>query len=294
MRLSSLALRVAAPCVRCFPGTSRVLARLAARTAWRLRPITRSRVVRNLLPACNGDRAHAREASRKVFENVALYYLEALTLPSLNVMALEANRLEVVNPEHLTAIPAVRPVVIVSAHMGNPELAIHGLLGRDRPFAAIVEPLADRSFAHRFLGLRRSAGSDFVEATPGGLLHAVRLLRGGGVVALLGDRDIQHNGICVSLLGRRAHLPRGPWDLARRSDAWVSPGFCFRLPDRRIRVTFEAPFTVDKTPDAEGDIVTAAQRWAKLFESHLRSDPGQWVVLEDFWANYGCTGHARA
>jgi len=263
-------------------------AHFAARAAWRLRPKTRQRVIRNILPACDGNRALARRLSRAVLEHVADYYLELLALPAVNVSTLERDLLQVVNRDHLAILASDEPVIAVSAHMGSPELAIQGLLGRQRAFVAIIEPLIDRAFAARLLRLRESAGGKFVEATPGGMMHAIRALRRGAVLGMMGDRDLQGTGVCVTLLERRVRVPRGPWEIARRTGSVVLPGFCARLPGGRVRVTFEEPFRVDKTPDAHRDIVTAAQRWVSLFERHLRSDPGQWVVLEDFWANHAC------
>lgn len=288
MSLAAVALRAAGPPARRFPRLARWIAGSAAVVAWRTRGGTRQRVIGNLLPFCDGDRARAKHESRRVLRNIADYYVELLTLPNLDIGSIEGERLVVAGREHLAVLDATKPVIVMSAHTGNPEIAIQGLLGRGRPFVAMVEELADRPLAHELLRLRRSLGGDFVEATPQGLLHVVRALRGGGVAGLIGDRDLQGGGVCVNLAGRAVRLPRAPWELARRTNSIVLPGFCSRLTGGRLGVRFEEPFEVDKTVEPERAIVMAAGHWASLFERHLRSDPGQWAVIEDYWANHAC------
>jgi lauroyl/myristoyl acyltransferase len=50
----------------------------------------------------------------------------------------------------------------------------------------------------------------------------------------------------------------------------------------------EEPFRVAATEDANADIRQAVERFARLLEQHLRRDPGQWAVLEDFWRVHAC------
>jgi predicted LPLAT superfamily acyltransferase len=48
------------------------------------------------------------------------------------------------------------------------------------------------------------------------------------------------------------------------------------------------PFVVERTADEDSDIRAAMARYVELFERHLRRDPGQWMVLEDFWRAHRC------
>jgi KDO2-lipid IV(A) lauroyltransferase len=105
---------------------------------------------------------------------------------------------------------------------------------------------------------------------------------------MMADRDLQNTGVCVELAGRHVKLPRGPWELARRSGATVIPMFTARKggTDDFALYVYE-PFKVGC--DGEVDPVQAgAERFARVLEEHLKREPGQWAVLEDFWRVHGC------
>ncbi|MDZ7728195.1 MAG: hypothetical protein U5Q44_08350 [Dehalococcoidia bacterium] len=276
-----------------WPRVSYMLAWVAGWAAYAFRPGARGRAKRNLLPACDGDRKRAAREARKTFQNVAAYYVDMAALPTRDVSRIEAQDLEIVNAEYLEALWKPGPLIGVSAHMGNPEIAVQALTPRGRQFAALVEQLRPESFARVFKQTRESAGGLFVEANRAGLRTAVEQLRRGNVIGITGDRDIQGRGVCVDLLGRRARLPRGPWELARKEHAMVLPVFCERLQGPRMRVHIEEPFRVECSDQPERDICDAMQRWAKLFERRLREAPGQWYVLEDYWGIHQCRGNGE-
>jgi KDO2-lipid IV(A) lauroyltransferase len=270
------------------PGVSYRLAGWAGWLAWRLNRTARRRLTRNLLPATNGDTVAAREAALTAYKNVFRYYVDLCSLPRRDLSSFEHEHLSLTGEEHLAILREAIPIVIVSAHTGNPELAVQALLARGRHFVALVEPLRPRRYANRLLRLRSSAGGEFHEADFAGLRNCLRTLRQGGVVAVMGDRDLAGNGTCVELLGRRVRLPQGPWELARRSEAVILPVFSSRGVSDAMAVNIEPPFRVGRGQDRARDVAEAAQRWARLFERHLYRDPGQWTVLEDFWQVHGC------
>jgi phosphatidylinositol dimannoside acyltransferase len=284
----ALLLRGAVPVVSRFPAPCYNVAWIAGWLASMFLKEARRRVVRNLAPACEGNRVRGRELSVEVFRNVARYYVDLASLPGRNMATLESQYLLIEGERHLAPLREPGPVMIVSAHLGNPEFAVQALAQRGRPFSAVVEPLQPRAFAEAMLKLRSAGGGRYHEATVTGVAAAIRDLRDGAVLCLLGDRDIQETGVCVDFLGRKAMMPRGPWEIARRETATVIPMFAERLDGVRCRVYVEEPMLVARSEDANSDICEAASAWAKLLEGHIRQRPGQWTVLEDFWAAHGC------
>jgi len=286
--LTLAALKVAAPVVGRLPRPAYALARGAGWIAWRLRAGTRTRVEGNLLPACGGDHEQARGASRTVFQNVASYYVDLATLPYREDSGFEEEHLLVEGEEHVPSLFEPGPVIIVSGHTGNPELALVAVAQRGRQWVELVEPLEPPALGRYLARLREAAGGIVAEADASGTRAALRQLRAGGMVALVADRDLSGAGICVTLLGRQVLLPRGPWELARRTGARVAPLFAARRFADDQTVWIEEPFTVPAEGDREEAIGAAAQRWADLFGAHLRRDPGQWTVLEDYWEVHAC------
>ncbi len=286
--LTLTALKVGAPVAGRFPHPAYALAGAAAWVAWTLRTHARVRLEENLLPACDGDRERAREAARQAFRNAAKYHVDLATLAYRDHSSYERDHLQIVGEEHVPVLFEPGPLLVASAHTGNPELALIAVKERGRRWVELVEALDPPALGREMTRLREIAGGRVVEVDMSGTREALRELRAGGMVTLLADRDLGGGGICTTLLGRRVRLPRGPWELARRSGATVLPLFFSRRGTYDQTVWFHEPFTVPSGGDREEAIGAAAQHWADLFGAHLRRDPGQWTVLEDFWEVHAC------
>ena len=287
--LTLTALKVGAPLAGRFPRLGYALARAAGWVLWTLRANARARIEETLLPACDGDRARAREAARRAFRNAANYHVDLATLAYRDHASYEREHLQVVGEEHVPALFEPGPVLVVSAHTGNPELALVAVAQRGRRWVEMVEALQPPALGQgdgAATGAGRRGG--WWRSTWAARGKRCRELRAGGMVALLADRDLAGGGICTTLLGRRVRLPRGPWELARRSGATVVPLFLSRRGTRDQTVWIEEPFTVPSGGDREEAARAAAQRWADLFGAHLRRDPSQWTVLEAYWEVHAC------
>lgn len=290
MRMTRLRwMRLLRPIVGRFPAVFYRVALGAGWLMWTLRRDFRENLIRNLTPLCDGDEARARKEGVRACQFVAQYYVDLTTLPRRNMATFEHEHLELRNAEYLDKLDAA-PVVAVSAHTGNPELAVQALVYRGREFVALVEAQEPREWSNYLLKLRSAAGARFYEVSFGGVRACLETLKRGGLVGVMGDRDIQENGVCVELCGRWVKVPLGPWELARRTDALVLPVFVSRIRNDNFRVDLGEPYHIARTSSADRDICEAVTRWTAQLEKHLRRDPGQWVVLEDFWGVHACEG----
>lgn len=281
-------LRVFQPFVARFPGPFYFIAPWVGWLAFQLRPEMRRKLVRNMLPLVGGDQRAAEAAALESSQNIARYFVDLCTIPERLMERFEADHLELVNGERLAALREPGPVIAMSAHSGNAELAIQALTFRGRPFVALVEAQRPRAWSRYLLKLRSSAGGRFYETSFHGIRACLETLQEGGLVGFMGDRDMQGNGVCVELCGRKVRLPRGPWEIARRSQALVLPVFTARIGRDRFRLYVEEPFRVAQSEDEEADILSAVERFGRLLEVHLKRDPGQWAFTEDFWRVHSC------
>src|SRR5262249_46474456 len=96
-----------------------------------------------------------------------------------------------------------RPVLLVTGHFGNWELAGHttGLLGFK--CHAIARPL-DNPFLERFVRRWREAAGQRVLAKKGDFDQMEDLLRQRGILATLADQDAGPRGVFVEFFGRPA------------------------------------------------------------------------------------------
>ncbi len=281
-------MRMTAPVLGRFPWFSYPVATFAGWLAWNTRPARRRILVLNMLPLCDGDRARAIREAKQSFRNIARYWVDVMTIPHRDMANFERKHVTLVDGERLAALDRPGPVLLVSAHMGSPELPLQALTVRGRQFTALVENVQPPAFGSYLLRLRMAAGGRFHVAGFGGVRACIEALKEGNVVAMLADRDLRGTGMCADVAGRHVRLPRGPWEIARRTNATIIPVFISRDWRDRFVVRVEEPFQVACTGDEEQDVRTAIDRWAVLLDAHLRREPGQWTVLENFWRVHRC------
>jgi KDO2-lipid IV(A) lauroyltransferase len=174
-------------------------------------------------------------------------------------------------------------VVMYSAHYGNPEFAAHALAGLGIQVFALTEPLQPPELDRLMRGLRNKLGHRYEPVSFGAIKDAILWLRGGGLVCILIDRDIQRRGLELELCGAKARFPTGAADLALRTNALFLPGWVRRADGFKIRADIGPPLDLVRTGNHEDDVRVNSQRALAVFEEELRKDPGQWAVLEKIW-----------
>ena len=172
------------------------------------------------------------------------------------------------------ALDAGHGVLLWSAHLGNWELAAAALARGGFDVSALARAHADPGVERFFDARRRAAGVHVVARCPGAR-EARRVLRGRGLLALLGDRRFGAGGRSVTFFGRPARLPAAPLALARRTGAALLPGFVVRTAPGRYRVHLEPPVA------APADRVL--ESLAATLERYVRAHPEQWFVFEPMW-----------
>lgn len=281
-------MRAVQPVVGRFPTGFYRVADVAAWILFRLRPGLRRKLLSNMEPFAPGEPATVRRFAEGCLRNVCRYYVDLCSVPYLDMRRFELDHLRITGGERLTALQNPGAIVAVSAHLGNAELVIQALTPRGRPFVALVEPLRPPSWSRYLRRLRSSAGGTFHDANFQGIRSSLETLQNGGLVGFMGDRDLQGNGLCTKLAGRAVRLPRGPWEIARRTDALVLPVFTAREAGGHFVVYVEEPFKVARTVDEDCDVKQAVERFAALLGGHLARDPSQWAVTESYWLAHGC------
>jgi len=230
-----------------------------------------------------------RMAWRMGFEH-AYHWIDFFRFSQWPPERLAANVARTEGEEHFRAARASRRgTLLLTAHMGNPEVGaiglgthvepVHVLYWRDR-FATAEE------FRTR-LRLRGNVHGIPVDASPYSAVPAYAVLREGGIVACHGDRDFNEKGWTADFFGATAHFPPGPFLLAARAGALVVPTFFLLEPDRRFLVIYEPPIPVE----GDGTLAERARRalavWVATLERRIREFPAQWYCFYPFWEHAG-------
>ncbi len=108
----------------------------------------------------------------------------------------------------------------------------------------------------------------------------LQVLRDGGVVGLLCDRDIQDNGMEVEFFGERVTIPGGPATLALRTGATLLSAACFSGPGRDHFAVVTPPIETERTARLRDDVTRVTQALAHELEGLIRRAPEQWHILQ--------------
>jgi lauroyl/myristoyl acyltransferase len=232
------------------------------------------------------DDPKVREVAwRMTFEH-AYHWVDFFRFSQLPVERLQDNIAAVHGEEHFRAARASgRGTLLLTAHMGNPEVGAGGL-GRQ------IEPMHVLYWRDRFataedfrtrMRLRGNVHGIPVDASPYSVIPALRILEGGGIVAAHGDRDFNDQGWSVDFFGAPASLPPGPFLLAAKSRALILPTFFLTRPDRRFEVFYEPPMEIVANGSLEERARDGMRAWSVILERWVRREPHQWYTFYPFW-----------
>jgi len=261
---------------------------LMGATAWaayHLVPGARRNVLDNLRHITpEASEAEARRAAKEVFRNIALYYADVAHLPRMDLKEFFERRFVFRGlDEHLRpAIAEGKGAIILGAHVGNPELAVQGLAHVGIHVFALTEPVHPR-VSKLMDRLRASQGLTFAPVSVGNVKRVFQTLKKGGVVALMGDRDIHGPKELLAFCGVETLMPTGPIEVALRTGAAVIPCFSMRREKYVLEAVAEEPLQLERTGDIQHDVRVSMLRFLERYERRLRAEPEQWVVLESIW-----------
>lgn len=262
------------------------IAHLVGDGAYLFRRSARRAVIANMRQVMGQEAPEkvVRRAAREAFRNAARYYADLIHIPRLDVQRFYRDSLELEGIEYLRAArESGRGAVMVSAHFGNPEMAVQGLAAVGISIFALTEPIQPKALSDFTHWLRSQHGHEYRPLSFGAIKEALRRIRQGGAVAILLDRDVDGSGVPMQFFGDEARIPLGAVDLALRTGADLIPAWVWRIEGYRFRARIGPPLELARTGDHDRDVRANAQRLLALFEGNLRSDPGQWAVLEPIW-----------
>lgn len=228
-----------------------------------------------------------RQAVRSVFVNMVKDYYDLVQLASAG--ASPAGRVEERGMEHVDAALAQgKGAIAVFCHLAGFNLACGTtLVSRYAPISIVAEPLQPMRLREQVNALRSSGGLSVIEADRSSTLRILRRLRAGEVVALAADRGVTGTGVRVPFFGREALLPGGAAALSLRTGAPVLVVLSARLADNRVSLEVLPAPAARRTGDFDQDLARLIRGWMSVFEEHIRSRPGQWVLAHPLWDTDG-------
>lgn len=263
-----------------------IVADITAALAYRLAPNARANVwdnLRHVMP--DAPKSKMRKAAKQVFRSVAYYYADFSHMPHMDLQHFFEKRLVFHNVREmlLPVLERGQGVVMLSAHIGNAELAMQGMIPLGAKMVAVTEPIEPPRLSRMMNRIRSSHGHEFLPVGFAGVKRLIKGLRDGQALALMGDRDIEGPRMRLPFFGQETWMPTGPIELGLRTGSPIFPSFSVRRGRFGLDAWLESAIEIERTDDFQADVRAAALQYIARLEARLREHPGEWLVLERIW-----------
>lgn len=228
------------------------------------------------------------EMVRESMRSYMRYWEEAFRLPRMKTADVAAAFEAGFPADDLTllkdGLADARGTILVLPHMGNWDAAGVWLVSQVGGFTTVAERLKPERLFDAFVAFRESLGFEVIAAegadTPP-MERLAEVLSDGGVVCLLGDRDLTGKGVPVEFFGETAFMPAGAASLAKHTGARLfvaGLGFPAESPGTGYRNRIREITTEDRS------VPQIVQAQAHEFAACIREFPTDWHMLQPLWA----------
>jgi len=233
------------------------------------------------------SRESIQKLSRRVFQNIGITFLEICQMTYFSKEDI-LRKVRIKGEENLlNAIKSPKGVIMISAHLGNWEMAslvISCYL--QKPLVLVARQIQSKTlddWIHRIRGRFGNIVLDKKRALP----KMARTLRNGKALGLLIDQGTRlSEGVEVSFFDRTVTATPAVALLARRYDSLVLPTFCIREADAGLTLVVEPPLTLKRTEDLRADLKANTQIMTSAIEKAVRAYPEQWFWFHKRWKRH--------
>jgi phosphatidylinositol dimannoside acyltransferase len=230
------------------------------------------------------DRAVLERYLARAMGTYGRYWTEGAKLPAIT-RGTVTQRIRFSEGEHhlRDAVASGCGVVLALPHVGSWEWGGTFLADLGWPMTAVAERLEPPELFEWFASKRVEMGLGIVPLDDAASGAIAKVLRGGGLVGLLCDRDLQDNGIAAQFLGSPTTVPAGPALLALRTGAVLLCAAVYSGPGRDHHVVVTPPIDTQRRGALRVDVARVTQVVTDELGWLIRRAPEQWHVLQANW-----------
>ena len=218
---------------------------------------------------------------RRSYASYGRYWAEGATLPGLTRPEV-TKKITFVEGEHYLheAMAAGNGCIVALPHIGSWEWGGAMVAAVGYPMTAVAEQLEPPELFEWFVEKRNEMGLLIEPLGAQAGKQILSVLREGGLVGLLCDRDIEGDGLEVELLDGRATVPAGPATLALRTGAAIMTGVIYSGPGDHHSILLSKPLSVERSGDGlRSDVARLTQQISDELSGLIRRAPEQWHVF---------------
>ena len=224
--------------------------------------------------------------AKRVFQHFGITILELLQMTCFSQKELLTS-IRVENKEILIeALARQKGIVLVSAHLGNYEMAwqyVPCYFGRQ--IVGVAKKMRN-VYLDRFIHQIRTRFGNRILYKKGALPEMMQTLRQGEIVGILMDISRRFEGVEVTFLGRRATATPAAALLGIRCKSPIIPAFCHRNGNGKLVVRVERPIEIQRTKDLRFDLQKNTQLITDRVEQAVRNYPEQWNWMLRRWKEF--------
>ena len=182
----------------------------------------------------------------------------------------------------LTGAASGKGVIVALPHAGNWDHAGLYFCMKGITVHTVAEHLKPEKLFMKFLEHREKMGMKVFDIDGSVIQELEEILRRGGLVALVADRDLSKSGITVDFFDGIAKMPAGPALLALRTGASLITAFV-AYTKTGIHINFSGPFNLDSAESGKsesGKVIALTQKLANQFSRDITRDPTSWHMQQ--------------
>ena len=227
----------------------------------------------------------AQQLQSEIVQHLGFNLSEFFLLQNPACRRLLKKNLHITGLEHLLKAQSDGSgAIIVSAHLGNWELA--GFLSTlmQKPIATVAKPIKGKPRLYRAIEKSRKEVGFTPVNKSGSAGTLVRNLKMGDIIALLVDQRVRRRlRIWSPFFGHQVPTIPSPAILARLSGSPIIPAFTTRTRPLHHQIVIEEPIFVPRTGNSREVVADYTQRINLLIEKQIRNSPAQWFWPHDRW-----------
>lgn len=232
------------------------------------------------------SRNQIQNLSQRIFQNYGIIILEVFQM-AFSTREEMLSRAQIEGGEILAdALAKKKGVIVVSAHLGNWEVALqYSPCYFQIPLTGVAKKLRNSTLDRQVHKFRTRFGNRIIYKK-GALPEMTQTLRQGKILGLLMDISRRFDGVEVQFFGRKATATPAAAMLALRCKSPVVPVFSHRNQMGNLVIEVERPIEIQRTGDLRSDLQTNTQLITDRIEQAVRKNPEQWNWILKRWKEF--------
>ncbi|MBN2810203.1 MAG: lysophospholipid acyltransferase family protein [Deltaproteobacteria bacterium] len=227
----------------------------------------------------------SRQLQAAIIQHLGFNLSEFFLLQNPAWRRLLKKNLQITGLEHLLkAQQEGSGAIIISAHLGNWELA--GFLSTlmQRPITTVAKPIKNKPRLYAAIEKSRIDVGFIPVNKSGSAGTLVRNLKKGDIIALLVDQRVRRRlRIWAPFFSYQVPTIPSPAVLARLSGSPIIPAFTTRIRPLHHQIVIEEPIFVPHSGNSREVVADCTKRLNLLIEKHIRKTPEQWFWPHNRW-----------